>query len=260
MSTPSEDPAGTAAPAVSGPRRDVFQDMRVAVRQLRSDDVTGVLRDMILSGQLRPGDQLPSERDLAVRLQVSRATMREAIRHLGTQGLVTVRQGKGTFVSRISDEDLARPLALLLAMDPPTLVEVVEFRRVIEPGVAALAAGRATDAQRAELTECLAEGRRALTDDDAMIAHDAEFHRLISVAARNRFLLAASANLAESMLRARRRTVHLPANNQKTVDEHQTIADAIIAGRADEASAAMARHLDRVLDQLQQAFPDDAPR
>jgi Transcriptional regulators len=221
----------------------------------RSDDVAAAIRGLIVAGRLRQGHPVPSERDLAAQFGVSRQTVREAIRQLGSEGLLDVRQGRRSCVSRPSSDDLGRHIDLVIALDPPKLRELVEWRHLVEPGVAALAAEHATEEQRAGLANCVQEGTKALKNNNAMIAHDSEFHRLISVASHNQFVVSTMGNLAQVTSSARATTVHFPRNNDKTITEHTAIMKAIVAGDIDGARRAMDQHLRRVLRQVEEKFP-----
>ena len=191
-----------------------------------SDRLAARLAEQIESGLLQPGDQLPTEQQLALAHGVSRTVVREAVHQLKSKALVTSRQGSGVFVA-------ARPMNLPLAFDPSVLdsvqavVHVVEVRRVLEGEIAALAAQRATRAQIAAL-------RRALKAiDAAAAAEDLAFHRVIGEATGNpqfRLLL----GFLEQYLREGMRITR--GNEARRVDfmaavqtEHRAIFEAIAA-------------------------------
>ncbi|TMC70219.1 MAG: FadR family transcriptional regulator [Chloroflexi bacterium] len=121
------------------------------------------IEGLLERGDIRPGDQLPPERQLADQFQVSRASVREALRTLELLGIVETRPGGGTFVRRTTPDDLARPLTSLMARGH-TVADVIELRGLIEPALAALAAERITAAQLAELEEIFAEQERKVVD------------------------------------------------------------------------------------------------
>src|SRR5438132_14356494 len=114
------------------------------------------IEGLLEKGDLRAGDQLPPERQLAEQFQVSRASVREALRSLELLGVVETRAGGGTFVRQTSPDDLARPLTSLIARGH-SLADVIEFRGLIEPAIAALAAERITQTELAELGEIFAQ-------------------------------------------------------------------------------------------------------
>src|SRR5713226_5184178 len=131
------------------------QDLTVIEPIRRSRLYQGIVEQiegLLEKGDLRAGDQLPPERQLAEQFQVSRASVREALRTLELLGIVETRAGGGTFVRRTSPDDLARPLSNLIARGH-TLADVIEVRGLIEPAIAASAAKRVTQEQLAELGE-----------------------------------------------------------------------------------------------------------
>src|SRR6059036_3716048 len=124
------------------------------------------IESLLERGELRPGDQLPPERALAEQFQVSRASVREALRTLELLGVVETRAGGGTFVRQVAPDDLVRPLHSLIARGH-SLTDVIEFRGVVEPAIAALAATRITPAQLDELRQLLVEQQRKVATGEA---------------------------------------------------------------------------------------------
>src|SRR5438045_8280881 len=136
-----------------GPALTVIEPIRrIRLYQGIVEQIEGLLE----KGDLRPGDQLPPERQLAEQFQVSRASVREALRTLELLGIVETRAGGGTFVRQTSPDDLARPLTGLISRGH-SLADVIEFRGLIEPAIAALAAERITLTQPTELRELFAQ-------------------------------------------------------------------------------------------------------
>src|SRR5438477_12832536 len=114
------------------------------------------IEGLLERGDLRPGDQLPPERQLAEQFQVSRASVREALRTLELLGIVETRAGGGTFVRQTSPDDLARPLTSLMSRRH-SLADVIQFRGPIEPAIAAPAAERITQPQLLGLADIVAQ-------------------------------------------------------------------------------------------------------
>src|SRR5438034_8720601 len=103
------------------------------------EEIVRQVKAMIADGKLKGGDRLPPERDLAEKFVVSRSSVREALRALESLGLVEIRPGEGTFVREVSVESLIEPLALMMVSQRGALAELFEARRLLEPGIAALA-------------------------------------------------------------------------------------------------------------------------
>jgi GntR family transcriptional repressor for pyruvate dehydrogenase complex len=231
---------------------DILCNFPSITRQNRSrpDDVLALFKQMIRDGQIRPGERLPNERDLAQRLGVSRPSLREAIRALAAMNVLEVRRGDGTYVTSLDARVLAEPLELILSIDSSAIFALFELRRIIEPHVAALAAERASEAELALLRRELERGATVQHQPDALIEHDSELHRLIHEAAHNPLLPSISSSLARLARASRLRTVQLPQNARLTIKEHRAIVEAICARRSAEAARLMLAHLERIERQL----------
>lgn len=152
-----------------------------------SDVVAGELERRILEGSLKPGNRLPSERDLALELGVSRPSLREAIHKLVAKGLLITRHGGGNFVTDRLEAHFADPWAEMLHGHPLLHSDLLEFRQMLESQAAALAADRATDAdiERLDAAYAAMEAVYATHDLAACIDTDVAFHQVISEAAHN---------------------------------------------------------------------------
>lgn len=221
------------------------------------DVVLNLLKKLIAQGDLRPGQKLPNERELAARLGVSRPSLREGMRALAAMNIVAVRHGDGTYVSSLDPELLAQPLQLILSIDTSAIYHLFEVRRITEPAAASLAAirGSATDLEAIE-KEMGQIGVAEQTDAE-LVAHDTRLHRLIHQAAHNPLLLSVSASLAELAHEARKRTVRLPRNAALTIREHQAIADAICTRDTGAAASSMLTHIDRIESDLRENSADE---
>ena len=135
--------------------------MLKAIKKTRIyEEVVNQIHELIREGKLKAGDQLPSERELAETFKVSRASVREALRALETQGLVVSRTGTGTFVADLPIELLVAPLASLLIKHKKALADIFETRRLIEPRIASLAAERVTDRDIEQVEQSLLLAKR----------------------------------------------------------------------------------------------------
>ncbi|HEX6946139.1 MAG TPA: FadR/GntR family transcriptional regulator [Acidimicrobiia bacterium] len=213
-----------------------------------------LLRKLIAQGDLRPGQRLPNEHDLANRLGISRASLREGIRALAAMNIVVVRHGDGTYVSSLEPELLAEPLQLILAIEDSAVFSLFEVRRITEPAAAALAAERATTEELDALRDEIKAGIEAQGDALKLVEHDSRLHQLIHLAAHNPILRSVSASLAGLANSVRKRTVRLPRNAPLTISEHTDVVEAICARDSEAASRAMTVHLVRVENDLR-AYP-----
>jgi GntR family transcriptional regulator, transcriptional repressor for pyruvate dehydrogenase complex len=168
-----------------------------------TDDAISGIKQMILSGQVGPGDKLPRETELATRLGLSRSSLREAVRALILAGILKTRQGDGTYVTSLEPHQLLETMSLAIDfMRNRTLVELFEVRRMIEPAATALAAGRITKEDLLRLDETLQRMDSARSVEELVEADD-DFHRTIADATGNDALAAFLQNLYGRTLRAR---------------------------------------------------------
>jgi len=149
--------------------------------------VADQVQKLIISESLRPGDKLPSERELAERMSVSRTVVREAIRVLGVRGLVKVKAGCGTYVQQPTPKDTAAPIELLLKLRqcPDFFSNLYEIRHMIEIEIAGLAAERATDEDYVAL-EAAVEGMAAhAKGPEQFVQYDLAFRSALAAATHN---------------------------------------------------------------------------
>jgi GntR family transcriptional regulator, transcriptional repressor for pyruvate dehydrogenase complex len=204
------------------------------------------LLDLIQQRHLGPGDRLPAERELAASMGVSRSSLREALRALTVLGVTDMRHGTGTYVSSLEPELLVRPLSFVLSLSEQASDQLFEARKVIEPAMAALAAGRIDDDTVERLDACISRARAAIGDAEAFMETDLELHDAIREAAGNAILGRFMESIRALGLASRRRTGSRRAVQEQTVKDHRAIVKALRARDADKASAAMLRHLDNV--------------
>lgn len=209
-----------------------------------TDAAIAKIKTMIVDGELRPGDRLPPEKELAERLGLSRNSMREAVKALEVMHVLDVRRGDGTYVTSLSPSLLLDAFAFVIDMQGDEgLREVLAVRRVLEAHAARLAAQRATsvdvDALRAEL-----ERVDTHTEIAELIDHDSRFHGRISAIAGNAYLAGLIENLSGRTVRARvwRGLTQSDAVG-RTIDEHRGIVTAIADGDADLAHARASAHV-----------------
>jgi len=210
-------------------------------------DATALILEMIRDERLSPGERLPSERALAESLEVSRATVREAIRSLAAMNILEVRHGSGTFVAALDIDELLRPARVALGLTEQTLHDLFEVRLLLEPSAAALAAHRATEEEQAEIERCVGEAASVDPGDIVeFLRLDAELHRLITIASHNPLLVNLLTSISALGYESRAATVRLPRMVQRSRAEHIRIAEAILVRSPAEAEAAMRAHVERV--------------
>src|SRR5215210_7510891 len=145
-------------------------------RDALPDQIAARLIGLITERRLRPGDRLPPERELAATMGVSRSSLREALRALAMLGVTEMRHGDGTYLTSLEPGALMRPVGLVLALSESGVQELFEARKLVEPGLAALAAERIGDEAAAALTRCARDSKKALDDAEAFMWNDIELH------------------------------------------------------------------------------------
>lgn len=195
------------------------------------------LAGFLQQGRLKPGDRLPSERALAERLHVSRATIREALRAMQLKGLIVSRRGAGSFIAGGSPEDLAEALHHLALQD------IFEVRLLIEPSIAALAAERANRQDLLRLQSILLQQEGELKEKRMTGLTDAAFHSALAEATHNRALLQVGATLMNVIAPSRNESLQTVERARVSLGSHRRIVEAIQTGNSVEARRAMEEHI-----------------
>jgi DNA-binding FadR family transcriptional regulator len=193
-----------------------------------TDEAIEKLKAMIVSGELRPGQRLPREADLATTLGLSRSSLREAVRALSLMRILDVRRGDGTYVSSLTSDSLLEAMNFIIDFHRDTSVlEMLEVRRILEPASSAHAAVRASAGDIARLEQMLSQATPESSVED-LVQADIEFHRLIAVAAGNTVLASLIESLSGPTQRARTwRGVTQKDALRRTLDEHRSIFEAV---------------------------------
>ncbi len=205
------------------------------------------IEQLIVSGALRSGDRLPTERELAEQFQASRTAVREAMKTLAQKGLVDMRPGRGTVVIDGTAQALRHSLGLVLRVGRAGCQdELVEVREILEPEIAALAAARATEEHLAALQAAVQVMDASLDDADAYIAADNDFHRTLAKATQNSLILAFVDSIVDLLSEQRKQIFSVPGGPVRGQMHHKRILDALRCHDAEAARAAMHAHLRQV--------------
>jgi GntR family transcriptional regulator, transcriptional repressor for pyruvate dehydrogenase complex len=220
-----------------------------------TDEAIEKIKGMIVSGELRPGDRLPKEADLAAQLGLSRNSLREAVRALSLVRILDVRQGDGTYVTSLEPKALLDGLSFIVDLHhDATVLEFFEVRRILEPAATALAAQQigleTVDSLRDHLGRVTGE-----SSVEDLVENDLEFHRRIAEAAGNSVLYSLVDTLCGPTIRARVwRGLTQEGALRRTLDEHHAILDALAARQADVARALATVHIAGVEQWLRKAL------
>lgn len=217
------------------------------VRHMRLyEDIVTQIRERIAKGEFKPGDKLPPEREIAEKLGVSRASLREALRVLEVDGLVISRPGGGRFVRAADPKMLFSANGVISALERSAIRDLLEAREAIECQIASLAAKRATSEEVAELRRILISIKARMEEGEALLDLDTVFHRTLALASHN-FVFVNWVTLSLEMLQdTRRKTLRTMERRERLLDELAKITDAIEAHDARTAEEAMRLHIDAV--------------
>lgn len=217
-----------------------------------ADEVCAQIELLVLEGVLRVGDRLPSERELAAQLNVSRPVLRNALKALEERGLLETRHGGGTFVADVIGDVFSKTMLELIATHPKATDDYLEYRREVEAIAADFAARRATDDDKQLLTAIMERMEKAHTKEDFAeeAALDVEFHQAICECAHNVILMHTLRScyrlLSNGAFFSRSLVYTFPGARDQLLQQHRDVYDAVMNGQPEKAAAAAARHMEFV--------------
>src|SRR6202050_430616 len=225
---------------------------KVVRPSLLYEQIVQQIEDSVLNGSLKPGDQLPAERDLAQRLGVSRTAVREAVKALREKGLVEAYFGRGTFITDGTSQAVRQSLDLVAKIgQPESSTHLAEMRAILEPEIAALAAVRAQEPELATMREAVAVMDRAGHDPDAYIEADLDFHLALAEAAANPIILSLIDSIVGLLREQRLRIFRVAGGPERGQVYHKRILDAVERHDSEKSREAMRAHLYQVLEDSQ---------
>ncbi len=209
-----------------------------------TDEAILKIKEMLLSGELGPGDRLPPEKELSEKLGLSRSSLREAVKALELIRVLDVRRGDGTYVTSLEPRLLLEAMSFVVALhEDSSILELFEVRRILEPAAAALAARRCGPEDIARLRE-MVEIIEIDTAVEDLVAHDLEFHGAINDLAGNGYLSSLLSSLSSHTLRARIwRGLTEQGSVARTLAEHRSIVDALEQGDPELVRSCVSVHI-----------------
>src|SRR4029077_7576437 len=202
------------------------------------------IEESIVKGDLKPGDQLPAERDLAQRFGVSRTAVREAVKALREKGLVEAYSGRGTFITDGTSQAVRHSLDLMVKIGQAEgSTQLAEVRAILEPEIAALAAVRIQEPELATMREAVAVMDRAGNDPDASMEADLDFHLAPAEAAANPIILSLIDSIVGLLREQRLRIFQVEGGPERGQYHHKRILEAVERHDAVAAREAMKAHL-----------------
>lgn len=211
------------------------------------EQIVQQIEDSVLNGTLKPGDQLPAERELAQRLGVSRTAVREAVKTLREKGLVEAYSGRGTFITDGTSQAARQSFDLMVKIGQPEgSPHLAELRLILEPGIAALAATRVQESELATMREAVAVMDGAQKDPEAYIEADLDFHLALAEAAANPLILSLIDSIVGLLREQRIRIFNVEGGPQRGQIHHKRILEAVERHDPEMARGAMRAHLEQV--------------
>lgn len=212
-----------------------------------SKKVVDHIKDLIFQKKLVSGEKLPSEREMAELLNISRNTIREAYKILAALGYVEIKHGQGVFVS--SGTTSLDQWAASFFVNSDQILELFEMRRVLESQSAKWAALHATDEQVKKLQDHVARSYELFQEsknEDLLAKADQEFHLMLAEFSGNSILYRIMYNLIDLLSESRKETMEIPGRIAKSLQEHEKIVQAVAAKNDEKARKEMLDHLESV--------------
>ena len=216
-------------------------------RESVADQIFGQLKAKIVSGELKPGDKLPTEMELCELYNVSRTSVRQALTNLSSLDLVEAKTGGGTFVKKADSSKIMDKLMLYTFLDERSLSEISEFRDILEPAVTRLACQRASADDIERLSEIYRQMEKQQSNLEEFAKLDFQFHTEIARISRNAYIIRTYEALEEILLNAFSEIV-LKNGNRGGWRYHEQIIKAFKNRDAELAVSIMQEHMDRLLE------------
>lgn len=213
-------------------QRKVYQEILLEINRIIKED------------GLKPGDKLPSERELSDRLQVGRSSVREALRALELLGLITTRRGEGTFLQHYRHNQLINLIGAYILKDYKTRGDLIEMRKILEIDAVRLACQRANQRHFAEMERIILQGEERIRQGEVPMEEDYLFHRTICRSSRNSVLHRMWVPLIEYSQSVREESLARAGRAAEGFKEHRAILEAIRQGNEEEAVQRMKSHLE----------------
>lgn len=222
-----------------------------------SKKVIAQIKEMVSEGSLQKGDKLPSERKMAEKLQVSRTSVREALKELEIMGLIESRQGEGNFIKSNFEDILLDPFSTIFLIKESNAQEILELRHVIEKGSVALAAERIVDEELEEIEKILDTAKTSNSEDE-LVKLDVMFHYKIAQSSKNFLLqsiLNAVSSLIEASIKDTRKNILIKEKHKEIIkQQHNNIYEALKNKDIKTAEKAMSDHLEFVNNEMKKSI------
>jgi len=201
------------------------------------------IKELLERGELKAGSRLPPERELADMLHISRPSLRTALKALSVMGIIHAKPGAGTYIAESLPEVFTEPMHFMTLINNTSVDELFEARRIIEAGLAELAAERATEADIAALAREVAEMKATTSDPEEFLKHDVRFHQAMACAANNKLMSGVMDTVAQLLFHIRRQTVARANDLEEAIEWHEKIIAAMRKHDPKRAKETLSGHL-----------------
>lgn len=215
------------------------------------EEIVKQLQELIRKGDLKPGDKLPPERELATQLNVSRTAIREALRSLELMGFIESKVGGGTFVKKVTLDNIIDPFSTILSQDKKLIMELIEVRMLLEAEIAKLAARRINDEKAALLEKAIELMEKEVAEGGIGLEGENAFHNTLAEAADNSAMMKILNMCGDLLSSTREATLKIPGQPQKSIIDHRKIYEAVRNGDERKAKALMKEHLVKAYKNLE---------
>jgi len=218
-------------------------------RVLLSEKVSANIKNLIIDNQIQPGDKLPNEIDLAAQLNVSRSTIREAIKLLVSKNILEIRRGKGTYVCE-RPGIATDPLGVTFMNKKDLLLYLFEARLIIEPGIAEIAAIRSSEKNTKDLEEAFNKIEKNVREGKNHTDADLGFHNIIAKSTQNPILHRILPIINDSIKEGYLETKDIPESGEMVITDHRNILRAIKKKDHESAKKFMREHIIHGMEQI----------
>lgn len=216
----------------------------------RSDRIVSQIKNLMFEDKIKPGDKLPPERELADLMNVSRTSVREAIKTLSAMGLVVIKKGHGVFVSGTDLGSVINKMGDALVLKKDEVEQLFELRKILETQAAQWAAERATAEEMQFLKKIVDEAKQACqsqdTNPEVVTNHDTRFHNAVIEASHNNVLGMVMIGMLEALTKVRLKAMQVPGRVVQSIIDHEEIVKAIMNRDGEAARKAMYSHIESV--------------
>lgn len=218
-----------------------------------SDEVFEQMKDQIVSGEWAPGMKIPGELELVDLFEVSRVSVREAIHRLVGMGVLVIKRGEGTFVSEIIPSDYFDTLLPILTIERSNVLEMLEFRNIIEVESARLVSKRADEQDIERMTNIIKKMEDCQGDKQLFSAQDLNFHYAMAIATHNSVIIKVNAILSDMLKKTMEEIVGL-TGYEGGIYYHKKILEAIKNKDEKLSAALMKEHIDSTMNKIKKAL------